>query len=503
MDLVSVLPSRLRGIRLDSVMLSLAATKARPWWVRMQVGAAAVLFGAVLRSALSETLADRLAYVTFFPAVTIAALLGGMVAGLSATLMCAALVLFALAPSIDEGDVIGLEVFLSSSVLITGVSEALHRIFIRMTAAEEALRSEERMRAIIDGARDAIVTIDEAGLIRSVSAVAVQTFGYLGEELIGQSFGVLLQDPYRAKFEKYLVAEKALGKPSFSGVGREVEGRRKDGSVFPMELAVIEVNYDDERRFVGFIRDLTERVAAEQRLDRLRAERLNAMGGMAAAMAHELNQPLAATALYLRSAQRLLAMPPEKRPARVEDALDSASAQVIRAGRIISHMRAFVSRGEPEKRFHNLHCLIDEVVQITRAIAQEAGVDLRIELRATADEVLADEVQIKQVLVNLIKNAIEALSESARRQLCVLTEDVEDGMIRVSVIDSGPGLSEKIEAQLFEPFTTTKAGGMGVGLSVCRSIVQAHHGKLWADRNEGGGAIFRFTLPLAREEVEA
>ncbi len=501
MKLVRDLLNRASHLQLDNVMLSLAAIKARPWWVRMQVGVTAVLIGAVLRSALSDRLADHLAYVTFFPAVSIAALLGGTVAGMSATLMCAILVVFALAPVIDEGEVIGLEVFLTSSALITAISEALHRMFVRMTAAEEALRSEERMRAIIDGARDAIVTTDEAGLIRSVSAVAVQTFGYSDEELIGQSFGVLLSQPYRANYENRLRAEKNPGKTPISGVGREVEGRRKDGAVFPMELAVIEVHYDDERRFVGFIRDLTERVAAEQRLERLRSERLNAMGGMAAAMAHELNQPLAATALYLRSAQRLLAMPPEKRPARVEDALDSASSQVIRAGRIINHIRAFVARGEPEKRFHKLHHLIDEVVQMTRAVAQEARVELTMQLEATQDEVLADEVQIKQVLVNLVKNAIEALNDCERRDLCVVTEDCEDGMIRVGVIDSGPGLSEKIEAQLFEPFTTTKAGGMGVGLSVCRSIIQAHDGKLWAERNESGGAIFRFTLPLAHHEA--
>ena len=241
---------------------------------------------------------------------------------------------------------------------------------------------------------------------------------------------------------------------------------------------------------------------ASLRMRKLQASGLNALGGMATGLAHELNQPLTASACYLLTAQRLLEMPRELRPASVELTLDSASQQIMRAAGIVRQLREFIMRGEPEKAFANLHDLIREASQATTTNMSEADVKLGLQLGANVDRVFVDSVQIKQVLVNLISNAIEAMKISAERELTISTSLIHD-TIRIDVVDTGVGFSEIGKENLFEPFATSKAGGMGVGLSISRSIVEAHDGKIWAESNPGGGAVFSFVLPLANAEHEA
>ncbi len=245
---------------------------------------------------------------------------------------------------------------------------------------------------------------------------------------------------------------------------------------------------------------LTERTAS-LRMRKLQASGLNAMGGMATGLAHELNQPLTASACYLLTAQRLLEMPRELRPASVEATLESAAQQIMRAAGIVRQLREFIMRGEPERAFANLHDLIREASQATTTNMSEANVKLSLQLGANADRVFVDGVQIKQVLVNLISNAIEAMKASAERELTISTSLIHD-TIRIDVVDTGVGFSEIVKENLFEPFATSKAGGMGIGLSISRSIVEAHDGKIWAESNPGGGAVFSFVLPLANAENE-
>ena len=246
----------------------------------------------------------------------------------------------------------------------------------------------------------------------------------------------------------------------------------------------------------------TEQMAS-MRMKKLQASGLHALGGMATGLAHELNQPLTASACYLLTAQRLLDMPLEKRPASVKETLDGAAKQIMRAAAIVRQLREFIMRGEPEKAFANLHDLIREASEATTTNMSEANVRLRLQLSANVERVLVDSVQIKQVLVNLIGNAIEAMNASAERELSISTSLIHDRAIRIDVIDSGVGFSEVVKENLFEPFATSKAGGMGVGLSISRSIVEAHDGKMWAESNPGGGAVFSFMLPLANAEHEA
>ena len=225
------------------------------------------------------------------------------------------------------------------------------------------------------------------------------------------------------------------------------------------------------------------------------------MKEMGTGLAHEINQPLTAAATYLHAAQRSLKLPSKQRPASIESILGSAVEQVLWAARVVDHLREFVSRDEPQKTYESVHKLIEEAYELTLPTAKQSGVHATFHLDATDDRALVDEVQVKQVLINLMRNAIDAMSASDKRELTVSTAAAETDMIRIDVADSGPGVPEKVKAKLFEPFVTTKTRGIGVGLSISRSIVEAHYGKIWTESNPDGGAIFSFTLPLAKADL--
>lgn len=366
--------------------------------------------------------------------------------------------------------------------------------------AESALRdSEARLRAVIDGVTDAIVTVDESGVIQSINRATATMFGYGADELVGRSVSALMPEPLRLRAENFVQTYVRTGRTKLVGSAREVEAQRKDGTLFPVELTVSETRHADERLFIGIMRDLSERREFEARLKRLHLDRLNSMGEMTASLAHEINQPLAATVTYLNSARRLLKIPIEQRPGDVGEALDKAAAQVMQAGHIVTHLREFIARGEPDKTHQHLHELIKQARELTAAGAREAGVTVILQLDAEQDRVLVDKVQIKQVLVNLIRNAKEAMKDSEKREL-VISTTLNGDMIQTDVVDTGHGLTEKVSAGLFEPFTTTKANSMGIGLWISQSIVDAHYGKIWAGLNPSGGARFCFTLPLADGE---
>ena len=260
-----------------------------------------------------------------------------------------------------------------------------------------------------------------------------------------------------------------------------------------------------EPYYTGFIRDLTEHQQTQAKLQELQSElvhvsRLTAMGEMASALAHELNQPLAAITNYMKGSRRLLAGCQDPNIQKIEGALDRAAEQALRAGQIIHRLRDFVSRGESERRVESLAKLIEEAGALGLAGAREQSVQLRFNLDPLADLVLVDRVQIQQVLVNLFRNALEAMARSPRRELIATNRRVADDMIEVEVSDSGTGFPDDVKSSLFQTFFTTKETGMGVGLSISRSIIEAHGGRMWALNNDAGGATFRFTLPAAPAE---
>lgn len=368
---------------------------------------------------------------------------------------------------------------------------------------EEALRTrEEHLRSILDTVPDAMIVIDEAGIVQLFSRAAERMFGYTKGEAIGRNVSALMPEPDRGSHDAYLDRYRTTGERRIIGIGRIVSGRRADGSTFPMNLSVGEMNSGGRRYFTGFVRDLTEQQRTQASLQQMQAElvhvsRLSAMGEMASALAHELNQPLAAISNYMKGSRRLLASSADPNAAKIEAALDKAAEQAIRAGHIIRRLRDFVLRGESERRVESVAKLVEEAAALGLVGARELGVALKFRLDPANDLVVADRVQIQQVLVNLLRNAMEAMSESERRELSVTAASAGDGMIEIAVADTGSGFAEGISTNLFQPFFTTKEAGMGVGLSISRTIIEAHGGQMLAETNEAGGATFRFTLPAA------
>ena len=369
----------------------------------------------------------------------------------------------------------------------------------RAVANTEDLRAREaHLKSILETIPDAMIVIDEQGSIQSFSVAAERLFGYKPDEVIGRNIKMLMPSPYREQHDGYLIRYLTTGERRIIGIGRVVVGERKGGSTFPMELSVGEMKSSNQRFFTGFIRDLTERQQTEARLQELQTElvhisRLTAMGEMAQALAHELNQPLSAITNYMSGSRRLLEGRTDEESTLIRDAMDKAAEQSMRAGQIIRRLRDFVARGESERRVESLSKLVEEASALALVGAKEHRIQVRFQFDPSADLVLADKVQIQQVVLNLMRNAIEAMENSERRDLTVSSQSQGD-LVVVSVADTGSGISEEVAAHLFQPFITSKAQGMGVGLSISRTIIEAHGGQITAEPNPGGGTIFRFTL---------
>jgi two-component system sensor kinase FixL len=374
-------------------------------------------------------------------------------------------------------------------------------------AAEEALKTREaHLRSILETVPDAMIVIDEQALIQYFSAAAERLFDLTAQEVIGENIKILMPNPYRDQHDTYMGRYLTTGERRIIGIGRVVVGQRKDGSTFPIELAVGEMRSGGQRYFTGFIRDLTERQRTEARLQELQSElvhmsRFTALGEMASTLAHEINQPLTAIANYLKGCRRILQRMDGVEVPILQDAVNQAADQALRAGQVIRHLREFVARGESERHIENLPKLIEEASALALVGAKEKGVRVTFHLAPDALLVLADRIQVQQVLLNLIRNAIEAMQDVPRRELMVSTKTLpHDHLIEISVSDTGSGIASEIADQLFQPFITTKKHGMGVGLSICRTIVESHGGKIWVESKPNQGTTFRFTLRSVSQE---
>ena len=391
-------------------------------------------------------------------------------------------------------------------VALRGKSGVLHGFGHRLAditnrkAREQALRqSELHIRSILATVPDAMVVIDEHALIVSFSAAAERLFGYAEAEITGHNVSILMPNPDRERHDEYMARYLRTGEGRIIGIGRVVTGQRRDGSCFPMELSIGEANIDGLRIFTGFVRDLTAQQLAELRMKELQSElvhvsRVSAMGTMASTLAHELNQPLTAIANYLEAGRDLLASNnlADLRPL-LHEAMDEAARETLRAGQIVRRLRDFVARGEAERRVHDLPALFDEAARLGLLGATQLGIRLFKQFDPAARFVLVDRVQVQQVLVNLLRNAAEAVAGGHQRDILVSTRP-ENDMVRVSVADTGRGLDPNIAPRLFEAFASSKENGMGLGLSISRTIVEAHGGRIWAEANTAGGTIFSFTI---------
>jgi two-component system sensor kinase FixL len=366
-------------------------------------------------------------------------------------------------------------------------------------ANEELSISHAHMRSVLETVPDAMIVIDEKGTIQSFSAAAERLFGFTAAEVRGRNVSTLMPEPYHRDHDGYLTRYLSTGERRIIGVGRVVVGQRKDGGTFPMELSVGEVSQSGNRQFIGFVRDLTQRQASDRLLHEMQSEllhisRLSTMGEMASALAHELNQPLSAVANYLQGSRRLLRNSPDERAPVIIQAMDKAAEQAVRAGQVIQRLRDFVARGETEKRIESVKKLIEEASALALVAAKNHSVRVSLRIDPASDLVLVDKIQIQQVLLNLLRNALEAMQTSERRELVVSTRPAEDNMVVVEVADTGSGIAPDVAARLFQPFVTTKQQGMGVGLSISRTIIESHGGQITAEPNHGGGTIFRITL---------
>ena len=501
------------------------------------------------------------------------------------------------------------------------------------SAPRRSDQAELEFKSLLDAAVDAIIVIDHRGRIEQFSLSAERIFGYTAAEVIGRNVELLMPEPYRAEHDAYMDSYQHTGEARIIGIGREVKAQRKDGSVFACELAVGRVQGVVPPRFIGFIRNITLRKLADERLRRSESElrlaqqlanlgnyvvhldlsepdyfspqlcrildidaaaealplmavlerwvhpadrekldeafreldapgnsldceyrivlgdgtmrhlhhiaqvtrdaqgvplkhigtihdvsdrratedearqlqerlthfsRLSTMGEMAAGLAHEINQPLAAIATYAQACQRFMRSP-NRDDADVLEALEQISVQALRAGEVIRRLRNFVKNREVKREPVDCNRLLDDLRTLAETDARLHNVRLRIDAAAGLPTVYADPIQLQQVVLNLVRNAIDAMSEAPapRREVLLSTRQLPEGEIEIVVADHGSGLAPEAAEHLFNPFFTTKSGGTGLGLAISRSIVRAHGGRLWHTPNEGTGARFHFTLPAA------
>jgi two-component system, LuxR family, sensor kinase FixL len=470
------------------------------FWVRYGSAAAAALLAFMLGFALHHYFGDRTFTVIYLPVILFAAFAGGLGPAVFATVLCLGISAFFLRQSLfsNPENLIDAAFFALLGPIVGVVGQHL------LQESEDSRYRQAQLQSILDTVPEAMVVIDDQGLMRSFSTTAERLFGWSAEEVIGKNVSILMPAPYRQEHDSYLQRYRATGERRIIGIGRIVVGERKDGSTFPMELAVGEAQVRSERFFIGFVRDLTERRAQERRMQELQSElvhvsRLTAMGEMASSLAHELNQPLSAITSYLRGAATLLKAD-EIDKGRIGEALNRSAGQALRAGDIIKRLREFVSKGETQHALESPAVLLEEAAALALVGAKEQGV--RVSLRCNHDlpDVLVDKVQIQQVALNLIRNALEAMETTSRRELTIAVTD-QNGLALFSIADTGAGISPEIAQHLFQPFVTSKADGMGVGLSISRTIIEAHGGRILARPNDGGGTIFEFTLPFAEREA--
>ena len=390
---------------------------------------------------------------------------------------------------------------------IDAVLVSFHDITALKTAEGSLDQANSILQSILSTIPDAMVVIDEDGLVSSFSATAEKMFGYTQEEIIGHNVKILMPAPYRNAHDDYIRRYLETGEKRIIGIGRTVVGCKKDGTTFPLQLEVGEAKIGDEHYFTGFIVDLTEKKQTEAELQSLQADlahasRLSAVGTLASSLAHEINQPLTAIANYLSAARDMMDGDLEENRAFFLEALQESVTESLRAGTIVRRLREFVSRGEINRQVLPIAQVVEDATVLGMIGAQEKGVQFSIDIAPDTNHVFVDRVQIQQVMVNLMRNAIEAMADSAEKKLHIAVNSLTDDLIEIAVSDSGSGIDLELGEHIFDPFASTKGEGMGLGLSICRTIIEAHGGTIRAEPNPDKGTIFRITLEKAEQEQQ-
>lgn len=354
------------------------------------------------------------------------------------------------------------------------------------------------LRSTIDASPISIITINENGLILTFSKATEDTFGYSEEEVVGKNINILMPAPDHDRHDEYLRHYFETGEKRIIGKARRIKAKRRDGSTFPAMLHVSEF-MDGTRIFVGFIENISEREEIKQRLDvtnsQLRhADRLGSMGEIATSIAHELNQPLTAAASLIGAVSLSLKKGecPECKDSM--PLLDDAVSEIRRASEIIQQMREFVRKRKTAKSLHDINKVVEDAAALAIIGVDADGIEVKWDMAPEVGETLLDRVQIQQVVTNLIRNAIDAMKSAPKRVLTISTAR-RGNHVQVSVGDTGTGLEDDIKDKLFEPFISSKEDGMGVGLSISKSIIDSHQGEIVGNNIESGGSVFTFKLP--------
>lgn len=356
--------------------------------------------------------------------------------------------------------------------------------------------------SILASVPDAMIVTDEGGTILAFSRAAEALFGYAATEMVGQPVARLMAGRDKANHDTYISNYLRTGERQIIGKGRVVIAARADGTLFPIDLKIGEARIGGHFVFTAFIRDLTDQQRAELRMQEMQSElvhfsRLSAVGTMASALAHELNQPLTAVANYLEASRDLLDSPDPEMREILREALTEAARQAVRAGEIVRKLRSYVARGEVEARPVHLQPLLADAIALSKISRELTDIPVKLEIAPDMPRVMGDPIQIQQVVINLIRNAIDALSGTQEARIFVRAFEpspAEAGFIAIEICDNGPGLPAELKETIFKPFATTKAQGMGLGLSICQTIIEAHGGTIRAITPPEGGTCFRFTL---------
>jgi two-component system sensor kinase FixL len=376
------------------------------------------------------------------------------------------------------------------------------------SSAQNVKDASARLIAILDATPDAFIIIDQDGKIELMNASVESMFLYSKEELLGQNVNMLIPDSLKNSHDTYLSSYKQSDKSNIIGTGRKLRAKKSDGQEFPIYLSVGKVKHASHIQFVGIIRDISAEeqyqatlIDNQQKLTQ--AARLSSMGELAAGIAHEINQPLTTISNYAQASKRLLSSPDTDHTKTIYQALDAIDKQAQRANEFITGLKALANKQASQRERVTLFSLIQETVKLAKLDARVLNHEIILHLEESQGiEVLVDPIQIQQVLLNLIRNALDALEQVIGSPLLIKTKRLTNHAIEISVVDCGTGIDKQTADQIFTPFFTTKQSGMGIGLAVCKTIINAHGGRIYFVANDPKGCIFSFSLPMFNENQQ-
>ena len=371
------------------------------------------------------------------------------------------------------------------------------------------------LRALLDASEDGIVIVDDHGTIQYFSAGAAQLFGYEAPDVLGRNVKMLMPEPYHSGHDNYLRRYRQTGGRRIIGTRRETQAQSCSGEIFPIHLSVGEAKVGESQLFFAIMRDLRQQADLETQLSSERhhtrelerslehVHRSSTLGEMAGGIAHEINQPLAAISSYADAGVRLL----DREDPAVEEVihgLRSIGGQAQRAGNVVRRMQRLARREEARRQRHQINDIIEDLTDLLRLDAREHDTRIDLDLSSQLPEIEVDAVHIQQVILNLVRNGLEAIISANQARKGIMIETTRRGdSVEVSVIDHGTGVPPAKVGVIFHPFQTTKRSGMGIGLSICATILQDYGGRIWYEPNPSGGSIFRFSLPARGELVFA